>query len=580
MTCDSLPGQPSPGSRATRRRNQAIAVLALFALAGIISLLGRGPGISATSWWLDAPDELRGEGSHARKPCPDGVTPQPGGAIRLALLTDVDSFNPFVSHPNAETRGVFDLVFPRLTYEEPDFAAGPPTFRPGLAASWTIAPDARSIRLRLRAATWSDGTAITAEDVRFSWQAAASPEVLWRNRSIVAGIDDVEVDGERELTIRFATASRYNLMDASDFHVIPRHRFARVPFSAWPTHGNWFEEARVAGGPFRLETYRQNQEITLARNPHFWRDGLPRIDRVHCRVFGNTDAMFSAFLADEVDVVRKVPFELTRRVRASREHSLFSFESLSMGLIVWNTGRAPLDDPRVRRALAIAIPRENIVRTEFGDAARVARSTVHSSLWAHDRELRPQPEDPEASTRLLAGAGFAPGPRGTLERDGLPFVFELLVGSGNKVRRQVCEHIRRRLEAIGVRVEVELCDANELGRRLGDAHDFDAALVGINSPTKVDLAPLFHSRSIGAGRNYASFRNERLDRVLDLVRNAVDQESAKQLWDEAQEILDAEQPVTPLWEERGYAAFHKRVQDVRVTALSAYDNSEEWWIAR
>lgn len=89
----------------------------------------------------------------------------------LPLLGDIATFSPYL-HSSADTAQVQDLLFPRLVEQQADHAEGPPTMTPALATSWTLATDGLSLRFALREAAWSDGTPITAEDVRYAWEAA------------------------------------------------------------------------------------------------------------------------------------------------------------------------------------------------------------------------------------------------------------------------------------------------------------------------------------------------------------------------------------------------------------------------
>ena len=101
-----------------------------------------------------------------------------GGTLVIALGGEVDSWNPYTTH-DATASGILDLLYPRLVHETG--SADPATaFDPWLAESWESSPDRLSLTFRLHeGATWSDGTPVTCEDVRFTHQAQISEELAW-----------------------------------------------------------------------------------------------------------------------------------------------------------------------------------------------------------------------------------------------------------------------------------------------------------------------------------------------------------------------------------------------------------------
>ena len=562
-------------------KNRSRTAKILFAL--VAAVVGSGMLLDSDdpdAGWLSGPDEYHGDGAWVWKPAREGSEPRRGGELRLALFGDMDSFNPYVSTVGAEERNVLDLIFPRLAYEEPNAHQGPPTLRPNIAESWKPSADGKTVQLTLRESRWSDGTPISAEDVRFSWEAARSKLINWRHRSLVTNVEDVEIHGPRECEVHFATGSPYNLLDISDIYIVPEHILSKIPFETWSTRaGKWIELAKVGGGPFRLEAYKHNELVTLVRNPDFWDDGKPYIERVHFRAFASTDPMIEALISGELDVLRKVPFDKAARVKTNPATCVLTYQSRSYGFVAWNNRRPPFDDPRVRTAMTHAIHRTNIVAAEFSQRSKVAAAAVPSCFWASNKDIRPLPFDQDTARRLLAEAGFAPGSTGVLERDGEPLAFELLSNQGHRTRADICEDIRRRLEEIGVTVTVTLVPRRDLSVKVIREHSFDAALLGMNAPTKVDLWPFFHSRSIGDGANFAQYESPEVDALLERVRHVFDPAEAKKLWDEIQVIIHRDQPVTMLYEERGIAACNKRLQNVRATIVSVYDNLPTWWFS-
>lgn len=526
--------------------------------------------------------EVRGPMTYAYRPGPEGVTPRRGGVATIAYLQDIDSFNPFLSSSVAAS-DIMEMVFIRLMHEQPDYYDGVPTFTPRAAERWEIAPDNLTIRFWLREMTWADGEPLTSEDVKYSVQAAKDKDVAWTGASIVDFISHVEVHSPREFTVHYTLSQPYNIMDINDVMIVPKHVFGVVPFSKWRGYDEWHEGARkAAGGPWRLKEYLPNQKIELERNPRYWDEGKPYLDRVVIQIFGNMESMINALEAGQLDVMQSVQPEKAKRVRESLHLLLYTHVSRTYGYIGWNCKRFPFDDARVRRAMTHAIDRRNMVEGIFYGYAEVAAPFFIRSMWASKREQQPLPYDPNAAIALLEEAGWTRGADGGWTKDGRPFEFKVITNKGNPVRKTIFEYMQSDLAKIGVRSQVDIIDFNQMSEQL-KRHNFESYIGGWSIATKIDPKPTWHSVSVDGRYNYVNFTDPRIDRLIDTGRildisDPTIRGAAQVIWDEFQDILHENQPYTMVYEPRALVAVHKRFTNVRVPAGHAYDNIHEWWV--
>ena len=522
------------------------------------------------------PHEIRGASTVAAKPKPPGKEPVPGGGAVLSLLGEIDSLNPFTSSSAAASE-IHDLIFPRLFVEEADYPQGPPTFTPNIAESATPGADGYSLKIRLRDCTWSDGEPITADDVRFSWEAAKHPDVAWVSASIVDFIEDVEVHDPRTFTVRYSQKYPYQQMDVNDIQVLPKHTFGRIPFEQWQTHGKWLEQAKVAGGPFLLESMKPNEEVTLVRNPAYWKQGKPYLDKLIFRIIPDQRTQLTSVLAGDVDCMQGVTPKDVDKILDAAHLELYTYMTRSYGYAGWNCKRWPFDDARVRRAMSHAIDVEDIVESLFRGYAQVAGPQIISSFWASNPDIEPVAFDADLAETLLQEAGWTRGADDLYAKDGKPFRFTLLTNSENALRQRICQMIQANLREVGVACEIQPMEFNQMSTQL-KRHEFQGYVGGWYVATKVDLKPTWHSTSVDGRFNYVNFQNARVDAIIDEARVMSDFEAARPLWYELQDILHAEQPYTMLYEPRGLVALHERFQGVEMNALRVYANLDEWWV--
>ena len=525
---------------------------------------GKGSEVRSDKSWVKTPD--------------DESTAKSGGQLVLALLGEPDSFNPYLT-TTADVDELLKLVYPQLMKEQPDYSKGPPDFTPYLAESWETSPDGKTITFHLRKdMNWGDGVPVSAEDVRFSWETAKDADVAWTGNSIKDFIDDVKVVDPKTVALHYTEVYPYQIMDANDGYIIPKHLFSKIPYKDWKTKGTWSAEASLAAGPYRIIAYTPQERVVLEANPTYYRKGFPRIPKITFRIIKNLGAQRDALLSGGTDVYQTLPPIEAKRVLGTGDFRLLVCRSRAYTYAAWNCGKFPFDDPEVRRAMTLAIDRRDLVESLYFGYADVATSPILSTFWAHDSSMKPLPYDRAEAEKVLKARGWAKGSDGVYAKDGKRLSFLISTSSANELRIKACTKIQANLKLIGVDAQIEMVEFNQLSERQRK-HDFQATYGAWAVATKVDEKPTFHSASRGYdGHNFVDYSNPRVDEIIDKARVMSDFKAAKPLWTEFEAILQKEQPYTLVAEPMQLNVYRNKIRGVLSAATSPYDNLEEWWI--
>jgi len=497
----------------------------------------------------------------------------------MGALTDIDNWNPYLT---GITFGddLLSLLYPTLAIEQTDYRDHPPSFTPSLATSWEFSPDHLDLTFHLRPeARWSDGVGVTAEDVVYSWKVQTDPELGWLSSEIKENITSVVALDEHTVRFHFRHAHPYQLMDVNDGPIIPSHAWKKIPLSTWEDV-DWRQHS-LSAGPFRYGDHQPQQQITLERNPSYWRSGFPRLDRVVWRVLPDQSNLLIQLKTGAIDLMEAIPPREAEHVRVHPDLQLIVFPDRSYGYVGWNNRNPLFRDPRVRRALTMAIDRNAILDSVLRGFGRTAVGPVLTTMWAFDHDLRPLPHDPRTARDLLARAGWKDRDGdGILDRRGQAFRFELLTNAGNEVREDICLLIKDQLQRIGIDVQPRFIEWGAMNGRLRRGR-FDAYVSAWREGTQVDLAPIWHSAPAGAPTfNFVGYHNPKVDHLLDQAAQAGSIEEQKPYFLKVQKIIAEDQPYTFLYEGERLDGLNRRVRGAVINDASPYFNLEEWWVSK
>jgi peptide/nickel transport system substrate-binding protein len=503
-------------------------------------------------------------------PEPTPAAERRGGTFTEPSVGDAVTMQPLVA-ADAVSIDRISLMFESLRTRDPQTLE----FRPGLAAAWEFAPDSQSVTYTLREnLAWSDGHPLTADDIRFTWDALLDPDVRFPARGLLAGIAGVEAPDSRRITFHFRQVGATAFLWTDIIPPLPRHVFEGQDLNAGPLN----RENTVGSGAFVLAEWQPDEHATFVANPRHWK-GPPRLDRYVFRIVPDGAAAYHALLAGEVDTAPVPPHAREEASRADGVYLLAYYSyAAPWDYLGFNLRNPPFDDPRVRRAFAHAIDRRSIIEEVLSGHAREQHSIYPAGSPVYSEEVPRFEHDPDQARTLLRESGWAPGPDGVLEREGQPLRVRLHFNTDNRRRAQVAERLAGQLGAIGVRVEVSGEEATALLGRLRERLDFDLFLLGWAGGLDPDGArPIW---TTGGSQNYGGYSNPEVDRRFVEAGRLLDLERERRpLYAEIQRTIAEDQPYVFLWTLETLRGFNKRIAGPRPVHLGTVEtrwNVHEW----
>lgn len=430
-------------------------------------------------------------------------------------------------------------------------------WEPMLAESWKVSDDQMIFTFKIRSGVkWHDGKDVTVEDVKFSFDALFDDRFQTAPlRGFYEGIAKVEIIDAQ--TLKFTAKDKYykNFDLAAGLTVIPKHIYD-VPKGK----GENLNRTLVGTGPYILDKYDRGQRIVLKRNTNWWGNSIPELkgtnnfatisyrfvkeENVEFEMFKKGDLDFMG-MTGEMYVKKAVGPEWGKTVEKIKT---VNKAPKSFGFIGWNFKNKLFQDVDTRVALTHLMNRRLMIQKFLYDMSIPATGPNHQLSEYASQKVKPIEFDPKAAAALLKKAGWSDTDKnGILDRviDGQKreFRFQLLTANPDSLKYFTI--YKEDLRKAGVDMDVKQVEWNAFVKLL-DERKFDALALAWGGGS-VDWEPkqIWHSSSMsGNGSNFISYKNEKVDKLIDEARLIMDKNKRIAKIKQIYELIAADAPYT------------------------------------
>jgi len=492
-------------------------------------------------------------------------------AFVVALGDNIRTIDPIGSPSvDAASERVRSLMFNSLVKKNEKF-----DYVGELAASVQQSADGTVFTFTLHdGVKFHDGRPLTSADAKYTLDLVFS-STFAKSASFYEGtgasrksyITSVAAPDEKTLIVTLTKPWTGLLSNLVPVSIIPKDSYATQ------------KDHPLGSGPFKFLSYDGSQALDLEANPDYW-EGAPKIQSLRVRVIPDTNALQAELRSGRVDIA-PLPTSLSpdaiKQLGQDPNLQVLQFPGSNLNLLTVNCSQTPLNDVRVRQAVAYAVDREGLIRDLLLGQGKIAHSILPEESWAYIPG-RIYSFDPAAAKKLLDEAGFKdPDGDGPQMRFAKPVIFK---ASGSSTSaKNYAGVIQNYLKNVGIPVSIETSELNTLldELRRGNFQIAYGQWVGGNQDP-IFYKDLFATAEIPsetrAARNRSRYSNKELDALLDEAVNTFDREKAKGLYARIQEIVTREVPVLPLWYQANMVIARKGVGNIKV------DASGDWGFIR
>ena len=495
-----------------------------------------------------------------------------GGTLTNAMIGEPNNLIAMIAGDGASSLIAGQIFNSLLKYDENL------EFEGDLAESWEISEDYKTIKFNLKVQKkWSDNHPITCKDVLFTWKAVTHPDTRTPYGSDYQLVSSAQCINDYQFIAKYKEPYAPALETWASLHILPEHLLKNEDIN-----NTYFSLNPVGSNYYSLDSWVTGQQLKLKGNPNAVH-GKPLIDNKVSRIIPDLSSQFMELIAGNIDLMSINPIQYSRvfpnRPELNKKINLYKEMGNGYTYFGFNLKKRPFNDINVRKAISLAIDRQEIIDGVLLGLGEEITSPYKPGTYWENKNIKKLGFNPQKAKELLEKSGYRLN-NNIYEKDGIPLSFEILTNQ-NKQREMTAVLIQRRLQDIGIDASIRVIEWASFVNRFIKTGEFQAVVLGWSLSLDPDQYSIWHSSQQGPGQfNFIGYSNKTVDNLLEKGRQELNKEKRKAIYNDFSSILYDDQPIIYLYAGYGLSAIHKKIKGVKKLSPPAgiYHNDYEWFV--
>lgn len=433
-----------------------------------------------------------------------------------------------------------------------------------LAKTWRfITPTHLRFFLR-KEAVWQDGHPFGADDVAFTYRLALSPKIFTPYASDFRYVKKVVAVDAHTVDVYYKEPY-YKALSIWMMGILPKHLWQRVkdPMT------DRLNRHPVGTGPYILEKIKNSGDVVLKANERYFLHP-PRIDRIHYHFMPDPTTQFLTLKAHKLDIGSLTPLQLEKQIDGDfhRYYRIVTLPGHGYTYLGFNLKNPKFKDLRVRKAIDMAIDKDQLIAILFFSHGKVCRGPFMPGTFAYPKDPPLTPYDPKGAKALLKAAGYDKTH---------PLRFTISTNANNPTRLYAAQIIQYQLGRIGVEVKIRAMEWQAFLNTVVTPRRFETILLGWSLGLIPDAYPLWHSDSdkIG-GFNLVGYHNPKVDRLIEKAERTTDLAKTGAYYRQIFKIIAEDRPYVFLYIPDSITAVNRRITPIIPSVTGIMHNQIDW----
>jgi peptide/nickel transport system substrate-binding protein/microcin C transport system substrate-binding protein len=513
-----------------------------------------------------------------------------GGTLQLNLSAVPTTINPLSSTDLYATQ-VQAFTIDSLLERDADTYE----WTPSLATAWEVSKDGLSFTFTLRdGVQWHDGKPLTAEDVKFSFDAIKDPKKYQTGHRLSYFENIVESKIIEKNKIVFTAKQKYfgNLASIATMSIIPKHLYEN------PTKDQSAKLNRtlVGTGPYILDSFDRKKSLILKKNKNWWghslveKKGEHNFETILMRFIQEDAIAFENFKKGKIDYLGARPEQYVKLAEGKEwgktlmKKKVQNSSVKGYGYVAWNNKHPLFMDKEVRKALLMLMNRREMIKKFDFDLALPATGPLYQQSPYANSEVNAIEFDPNQARKILEKAGWKDSDGDlvldkTVDGKKVDFKFTLLEPTQDMVKYMTV--YQQDLKKAGIDMNIKIIEWNAFIKLL-DERNFEAVrLAWGGGDLDWDPKQIWHSDSIAnRGSNFIQYSNPKVDKLIDESRLIMDDKERQKVLKEVYKLIAEDSPYAFMFNSIYSLYFHQHYLKGKRDTLKYSIGTSYWWMEK
>ena len=411
---------------------------------------------------------------------------------------------------------------------------------------------------------WHDGEDFSAKDVLFTYKTLISDRISSPYSAGFRFVKDVEVIDKYRVKVTYKQAY-FKALETWMMGILPEH----ILKSEKNLMSSKFNTAPIGTGAYKLEQLEHSKNIVLAAFDDYF-EGRAKIDKISFHVIADPMTRFLMLKSAQLDIgtIEPMAFERQLSEKFFKEFNIYEKISLSYTYLGLNLRREKFKDADVRRALSLAIDRQELIDILFFKHAKVCTGPFLPGSAAFNDSVKVPKTNILEAKRLLKKAGYS---------ESNPFTFEIVTSNSSSIRPYAAQILQHQLKRVGVVVNLRVMEWQAFLNMVVFPHKFDAVLLGWGLSPTPDPYLFWHKDSDKKGGfNLVGYNNPKINKMIEDSQSMIDRDKLAQSWRKMFKIITDDNPYLFLYIPNSITAVDREIKNIEPALGGIWHNYIEW----
>ena len=411
---------------------------------------------------------------------------------------------------------------------------------------------------------WHDGEEFSAKDVLFTYKTLISDKISSPYSAGFRFVEDVNVLGKYKLEVKYKQAY-FKALETWMMGILPAHLLKNEE----NLMSSKFNTAPIGTGAYKLEQLEHSKNIVLTAFDDYF-EGRAKIDKISFHVIADPMTRFLMLKSAQLDIGTIEPMAFERQLSENffKQFKIYEKISLSYTYLGFNLRKEKFQDSNVRRALSLAIDRQELIDILFFKHAKVCTGPFLPGSAAFNKNVKVPQTDLQEAKSLLKEAGYS---------ESNPLTFEIVTSNSSSIRPYAAQILQHQLKKVGVIVNLRVMEWQAFLNMVVFPHKFDAVLLGWGLSPTPDPYVFWHKDSDKKGGfNLIGYDNPKINKMIEDSQSMIDRDELAVSWRKMFKIITDDNPYLFLYIPNSITAVDKEIKNIEPALGGIWHNYIEW----